>query len=183
VPEAYGFKSVKWISHVVLTNLFHANDTYAEWNNNIESWLKSFAATLSIPRNVKAGERFPVTGYAQVGLSGIARVQVSIRTDPPPEKPEEWIDAEILPPPKNWGDLPDGKIIEGTRGFDRDGRPTQWPMRMGKVFWAALLPGLSSGEYVFRCRTVDDQGNAQPQPRPFKNSGHCAIETKSVTVA
>ncbi len=29
VPEAYGFKS-KWLTHVVLSNLAHANDTYAE---------------------------------------------------------------------------------------------------------------------------------------------------------
>lgn len=37
VPEAYGFKSIKWLTHIVLTNLYHANDTYAEGNNDIES--------------------------------------------------------------------------------------------------------------------------------------------------
>src|SRR5262249_53400254 len=29
VPEAYGFKSVKWLQRVVLTNDYRANDTYA----------------------------------------------------------------------------------------------------------------------------------------------------------
>jgi DMSO/TMAO reductase YedYZ molybdopterin-dependent catalytic subunit len=184
VPEAYGFKSVKWISHIILTNLFHANDTYADGNNNVESWLKSFAAVLSVPRNVKARAPIPVTGYAQVGLAGVSKVQVSIRLDPPVDKSDEWIDAEILPPPKNWGFLPDNKIPADTRGFDSDtGQPTAWPMRMGKVFWAALLPGLPPGEYMLRSRTVDNQGFAQPGPRPFKNSGHSAIETKNVTVA
>ena len=28
VPEAYGFKSVKWLQRVVLTNDYGANDTY-----------------------------------------------------------------------------------------------------------------------------------------------------------
>jgi len=32
VPKAYGFKSIKWLSHLLLTNLPTANDTYAEQN-------------------------------------------------------------------------------------------------------------------------------------------------------
>src|SRR5262249_11327578 len=35
VPEGYGFKSVKWLTHVVLSNIAHANDTYAGGNNDI----------------------------------------------------------------------------------------------------------------------------------------------------
>lgn len=49
VPEAYGFKSIKWLDRIVLTNLYHANDTYAEGNNDVDSALKTFAATLSVP--------------------------------------------------------------------------------------------------------------------------------------
>ena len=56
VPEAYGFKSIKWLSHVVLTNLPHANDTYAEQGNDVDSPLKTFAATLSVPRELEAGQ-------------------------------------------------------------------------------------------------------------------------------
>src|SRR2546428_12178688 len=80
VPEAYGFKSIKWLTHVVLTNLYHANDTYAEGNNDVDSWLKTFAATISVPRQVKPGEPIPVTGYAQVGLAGLSKVQVWIQS-------------------------------------------------------------------------------------------------------
>ncbi len=38
VPEAYGFKSIKWLTRVVLTNLYHANDTDAEGNNALEKY-------------------------------------------------------------------------------------------------------------------------------------------------
>jgi DMSO/TMAO reductase YedYZ molybdopterin-dependent catalytic subunit len=183
VPEAYGFKSIKWLSHVVLSNLFHANDTYADGNNDVESWLKSFAATLSIPHQVKPGEPIPVTGYAQVGLQGLSKVQVSIRSTAEEGFAETWIDAPILPPPKNWGNLPENKIPAGTLGFDpATSQPLSWPMRLAKVHWAALLPGLAAGEYTFRCRTVDQKGIAQPMPRPFRNSGHAALESVDITV-
>lgn len=190
VPEAYGFKSIKWLTHVVLTNLYHANDTYAHGNNDLESPLKTFAATLSIPVEIRAKEPVPVTGYAQVGISGLAKVQVWVQ---PKDKewPENdpyftkapWKDAKILPVPKAWGGkLPGGTIPKGTLGFDDRGAPKSWPMRLGKADWAALLPGLPAGEYVFRCRTVDAKGQAQPMPRPFKKSGRCDIEAVKLTV-
>ncbi len=190
VPEAYGFKSIKWLTRVVLTNLYHANDTYAEGNNDVESWLKTFAATLSVPRVVKPGEKIPVTGYAQVGLAGLSKVQVWMQTNAM-ERPAgdryfataPWTDAQILPPPKHWGDLPDGKIPEGTLGFDPEtGQPRAWPMRLAKIHWAALLPGLPAGEYTLRCRTIDGKGIAQPLPRPFRNSGHSEIESVDITI-
>ena len=81
VPEAYGFKCVKWISHVVLTNLAGANDTYANENNDIDSPLKSFAATISPPRRMKAGQPTPLTGYAQVGMGGLSKVQVWLQPE------------------------------------------------------------------------------------------------------
>jgi DMSO/TMAO reductase YedYZ molybdopterin-dependent catalytic subunit len=192
VPEGYGFKSIKWLSHVVLSNLYHANDTYASGNNDVDSPLKSFAATLSFPGSVKAGEPIPVTGYAQVGISGLTKVQVWIERDGTEWPAEDkyfatapWRDAEILPPPENgkWGGgLPDDKIPAGTMHFDEQGRPKTWPLRLGKVHWAALLPGLPAGDYTLRSRTVDDKGIGQPMPRPFRKSGHSAIEEKSIRV-
>jgi len=190
VPEAYGFKSIKWLTRIVLTNLYHANDTYAEGNNDVDSGLKTFAATLSVPRQVKPGERIPITGYAQVGVSGLSKVQVWIQSngvEQPAGDPyfltAPWIDAQILPPPKHWGAVPDGKIPAGTLGFDpATGQPLTWPMRLTKVHWAALLPGLPAGEYTLRSRTIDGKGNAQPMPRPFQKSGHAAIELVEITV-
>jgi hypothetical protein len=189
VPEAYGFKSIKWLTHVVLTNLAHANDTYAEQNNDVDSDLKTFAATLSVPEVVKAGERIPVSGYAQVGISGLAKVQVSIESNAvrrPDNDPylaqAPWVDAELLAPPDHWGALSDGKIPADTRGFDSIGAPTSWPLRLTNAHWAAVLPGLPAGEYTFRCRSIDGQGHAQPMPRPFRKSGHAAIESIEITV-
>ena len=68
-------------------------------------------------------------------------------------------------------------------GFDPEtGQPRAWPMRLAKVHWAALLPGLPAGEYALRCRTIDGKGIAQPLPRPFRNSGHSEIESVDITV-
>jgi DMSO/TMAO reductase YedYZ molybdopterin-dependent catalytic subunit len=190
VPEAYGFKSIKWLSHVVLTNHPFANDTYAGQGNDIDSPLKSFAATLSAPREIAADTPFPVTGYAQVGIGGLSKVQAWIQRDDgkpvagdPYLQNAPWRDAEILPPPDHWGgDLPDDSIPAGTQGFDASGRPKSWPIRLGKVHWAVLHPGLPAGEYVLRCRAVDEKGNGQPLPRPFQKSGHAAIERISLEV-
>ncbi len=185
VPEGYGFKSVKWLTHVVLTNLYHANDTYANGNNDVDSPLKTFAATLAVPREVKANEPRVVTGYAQAGISGLAKVQTWVQKrdekwpeDDPHFTRAPWSDARILPPPASWNiPLPDN-----TLGFDKDGRPRTWPMRLGKVFWAAQLPGLPAGEYTLRCRTIDEKGHAQPMPRPFQKSGHCKIEEVKLVI-
>lgn len=190
VPEAYGFKSIKWLSHVVLSNLPHANDTYASGNNDVDSPLKSFAATLSVPTEVDAGQAIPVTGYAQVGISGLSKVQAWISPSeqdwPTGDKnfaTAPWIDVQILSPPKNWGgNLPDDAIPRGTVGSDAAGRPRTWPMRLAKVHWAVLLPGVPAGEYTFRSRTVDEKGIAQPMPRPFRKSGHAAIESVTIRV-
>ena len=190
VPEHYGFKSIKWLSHVVLTNLAQASDTYIDGNNDIDSPLKSFAATLGVIKEIKAGQPIPITGYAQVGISGVCKVQVWLARDGEPTAEGDpyfakapWIDAEILPPPKKWGgQLPDDKIPSGTLGFDDAGRPRTWPMRLGKIHWAVLLPGVPAGEYTLRSRTIDDKGHAQPMPRPFRKSGHAAIEEVNLVV-
>ncbi len=81
VPEAYGFKNIKWLSHVVLSNRWNANDTYGEQNNDVDSPLKTFCETLSTPGTVKAGQPIAVTGYAQVGISGLKSVQVWIQNN------------------------------------------------------------------------------------------------------
>ena len=43
VPRGHGFKSVKWLQRIVLTNDYKANDTYALQNNDPESYLKTAA--------------------------------------------------------------------------------------------------------------------------------------------
>jgi len=190
VPEAYGFKSIKWLTRIVLTNLYHANDTYADGNNDVESTLKTFAATLSVPSKVKPNEAIPISGYAQVGISGLSKVQIWLQSNATPRPAGDryfataaWSDAQILPPPTDWGALADKEILKGTRGFDpATGHPEAWPMRLTRVHWATLLPGVPAGEYTLRSRAIDGKGVAQPFPRPFQKSGHAAIEAVEISV-
>ena len=191
VPEAYGFKSIKWVQRLTLSNLAHANDTYAEKNNDVDSPLKSFAATLNVSKKSKPDAPLAITGYAQVGISGVSKVQVWLHDDSQSEPDGDryfdtapWIDAEILGPPANWGgDLPGGKLPLPIHNFDdTTGSPLQWPLRLAKVHWAVLLPGRPAGSYTLRCRTIDDKGIGQPMPRPFRKSGHSAIEKVSITI-
>jgi DMSO/TMAO reductase YedYZ molybdopterin-dependent catalytic subunit len=190
VPEAYGFKSIKWLTHVVLTNLPHANDTYAQQNNDVDSPLKTFAATLTRPDQPQSGQPLAFSGYAQVGVSGLSKVQVSIEPSsklrPAGDNRFEdapWVDATMLPAPTRWHSLDDGKIPPRTFGFDDSGSPLQWPMPLCNAHWAHHFDGLPAGDYTFRCRSLDANGLAQPMPRPFRKSGHAAIESLTITVS
>ena len=190
MPEGYGFKCIKWLSHMVLSNRSNANDTYGTQNNDVDSPLKTFCATLSFPPVATPNQPIPVTGWGQVGISGLKKVQFWVHSNAE-ELPAgdryfskaPWRDATILPPPKNWGgDLPESKIPASTIGFDPAGQPKTWPLPLSKIHWAALVPGLPAGEYTFRCRTIDKNGIAQPLPRPFNKSGRATIEQKNLVV-
>ncbi len=189
VPEAYGFKSIKWLSHIMLSNIPAANDTYAEQNNDVDSPLKSFASFLSVPAKAQSGSPILISGYAQVGISGVAKVQVCV--EPESKMPDSndpyfnksrWLDAKILGPPSKWSGLPGNQVPTGTIGFDASGKPLHWPLRLTNAHWAVALPGLTPGNYSLRCRTVDDRGQAQPMPRPFQKSGRAAIESMNIIV-
>ena len=179
VPEAYGFKSVKWLKSVVLTNEPAASDTYADGNNDIDSWMKSMSLFVETPTRIKSGQPIPITGMAQVGVSGLSKVQVWISPVDkrwPKEDPyftkAPWKEASILPPPKKWGgELSSGKLPQGVRFFDKDGIPKHWPMRYTISHWAASLNNIKKGKYNLYCRTIDNNGIAPPMPRPFKKSG------------
>jgi len=190
VPEEYGNKSVKWLQRIVLTNNFQANDTYAGWNNDTVSYIKTCARFIHTPKTIKAGESAPITGVAQVGFSGRRKVQYWLvpESEPPPEDDPyftkaQWQDADILPPPKDWGgDLPEGKLPSIPLQFDRAGKPHRWPIPNTIVHWAALLRAPGSGKYDLRCRTIDANGIAQPMPRPFPKSGHNVIQKVQIVV-
>jgi hypothetical protein len=190
VPEAYGFKSVKWIQRVVLTNTPGANDTYADEGNDVDSWMKSVARFVSHPAEARSGAMVAVSGVAQVGLSGLSRVQVWVhrRADPlPADGPifadAPWRDAQLLPPPTRWGGGLSGPMPAGTLGFDgASGRPAKWPLRYAVAHWTAAFPAPAPGEYDIRCRAIDANGVAQPMPRPIGRSGMNAIEQVALTV-
>jgi DMSO/TMAO reductase YedYZ molybdopterin-dependent catalytic subunit len=189
VPDGYGNKSVKWLQRVVLTNDFQANDTYAQWNNDTNSAIKTCARFIHTPERIKAGQPAAITGLAQVGPAGLSEVQYCIQPkgDAPADTDPQfaggnWKPADILPPPDDWGGgLPGGKLPSVPDQIDpATGKPRTWPLRNAIVHWAALLTNLAPGEYDLRCRTIDANGIAQPMPRPFPKSGHNAIQTVSL---
>ncbi len=55
IPWAHGFKSIKWLQRIVVTNDYNANDTYAEQNNDLESHLKTAAYLDDFPAKLPAG--------------------------------------------------------------------------------------------------------------------------------
>jgi DMSO/TMAO reductase YedYZ molybdopterin-dependent catalytic subunit len=189
VPEAYGFKSVKWLQRVLLTNEYGASDTYQLGNNDLDSPMKTFARFLDTPATAPAGQPLPISGIAQVGVSGLARVQywVHPRAEPlPDDDPSltrgDWRDAEILPPPADWGGgLPAGDRPDAPLQFD-GAIPRSWPLRYTVAHWAAELPPLAPGSYDLHCRSIDLNGIAQPLPRPFAKGGRAEIQTVPLEV-
>jgi DMSO/TMAO reductase YedYZ molybdopterin-dependent catalytic subunit len=193
VPEAYGFKSVKWLQRVELTNKYAANDTYHSGNNDLDSPMKTFARFSHVPSSlagsvnsmplevdprtpctVPVGTAFEVAGIAQVGVSGLSRVEWWLRdctddwdaaADPHCER-GDWRAAELLPAPADR----DGMRL--TTRVQRD----EWPLRFTFAHWRATLPPLNAGRYELRCRSVDQNGIAQPMPRPFPKSGRAEIQ-------
>jgi DMSO/TMAO reductase YedYZ molybdopterin-dependent catalytic subunit len=192
VPGSYGNKSLKWVQRAVLTNEFKANDSdAAEFNNDTENLLKTRARFISAPKETAPQKPVAITGMAQVGLSGLERVQYCVHSqehpwpaDDPNWTRADWKDAEILPPPSNWGGgLPGGTLPPNVLQLDPvKGTPLHWPMRFTIVHWVALIPGLPAGNYDLCCRTFDNNAIAQPMPRPFARTGYNTIHHVTLTV-
>lgn len=191
VPDAYGNKAVKWLQTIVLTNNPKANDTYAEWNNDTVSKVKTCARFIHTPKKIKAGQSAPITGLAQVGMSGLSKVQYwicpqdkSLPKDDPYFIKAKWIDANVLPAPEDWGGgLKDGKLPPIPSQIEPETkRPYTWPLRNTIAHFAALIKIEKSGKYDLRCRTIDANGIAQPMPRPFPKSGNNTIQRVEIVV-
>jgi DMSO/TMAO reductase YedYZ molybdopterin-dependent catalytic subunit len=190
VPGAYGSKSTKWVKRVVLTNDYKSNDSDAELNNDPENPMKTRARFINAPKEVPSGKPVPLTGMAQVGVSGLKKVQYWVDTHKkasPAEDPywtrAEWKDAHILPPPSNWGGgLPEGKLPPTNQTDPGTGKPIEWPLRYTIVHWAALLPGMVPGNYDVCCRTIDGNGIAQPLPRTLPRTGFNTLHVINLVV-
>ncbi|MBX9624227.1 MAG: molybdopterin-dependent oxidoreductase [Gemmataceae bacterium] len=194
VPWAHGFKSIKWLQKVVLTNKYEANDTYATQNNDPESYLKT-AAYFDDDKDATypAGKPVVVRGTCMVGWPGLERVEFWLRPDAgtkgrlAPDDPAwaaaTWKPAAVDPPPKDWGGgLPDGVPPKDVWGFGPDGKPKDWPLRYSIAHWSLRLADLPPGRYELRVRTVDKNGFAQPEPRPGQRSGKNLVPCKLFAV-
>ena len=190
VPGCYGSKSTKWLKRVVMTNEFKANDSDADLNNDPENPMKTRARFINPPKSIAPGKPAPLTGFAQVGVSGIRKVQYCVqphRESLPAEDAywakADWKDAGILPPPRNWGGgLPGGKLPPTLQTDPATGTPIEWPLRYTIAHWAVLMPGLPAGEYDLCCRTIDGNGIAQPLPRTLPRTGFNSLHVVKVAV-
>lgn len=194
VPWAHGFKSIKWLQRIVITNQYQANDTYHNGNNDVESHLKTAAYVDALPEAHRSGQPIHVTGTVMVGLSGLKRVEYwlrenadrlgPLRDDDPAWNTARWQPCTIAPPPRDWGGtLPQGVLPQGVFGFDpKTGRPRDWPMRYSWGLWSATLRDLQPGVYEFRARAVDLNDFAQPEPRPYPKSGRNEVQMRRIVV-
>jgi DMSO/TMAO reductase YedYZ molybdopterin-dependent catalytic subunit len=194
VPWAHGFKSIKWLQRITLTNDYKANDTYAEANNDPDSYLKTMARIDDGPEAFKVGDKIAISGVAVSGWSGLKRVEYWLRPDAgkhgalPDDDPAwgaaKWQPCRLDPAPDDWGGhLPGGVMPKDVWGFDAaTGRPKEWPMRYSLARWSVTLTGLAAGAYEFRVRSVDLNGFAQPELRPYPKSGRNEIQYKPIVV-
>jgi DMSO/TMAO reductase YedYZ molybdopterin-dependent catalytic subunit len=194
VPWAHGFKSIKWLQRIVLTNDYQANDTYALQNNDPESVLKTAAYIGKGPQSFRAGEPIAITGTAMVGCSGLKRVEFWLRNatsaegklaeDDPAWKTAVWKPCDLMRPPDDWHSIfPARTAPNDVWGFDHDsGKPRDWPLLYSTLPWIARIESLRPGNYEFRARTVDLNGFAQPEPRPYQKSGLNAVPVRTFVV-
>jgi len=188
IPWAHGFKSIKWLQRIAVTNDYKANDTYAIQNNDPESHLKTAAYIDQAPEKFPAGQAVSFTGLALAGLSGLKRVEHWLRRvepgtpaiafDDATYRAATWTACELEAPPADWsGILPAGIAAKDVLGFDpATGRPATWPLRYSMISWSTTLKDLAPGKYEFRARAVDVNDFAQPEPRPMLKTGKNAVE-------
>jgi len=188
VPWAHGFKSIKWLQYIAVTNDFKANDTYANQNNDPESHLKTAAYIDQATEKYPAGLSVFVSGLAISGLSGLKRVEYWLRRVEPGTPPVvqddqtyragPWVECELETPPEDWSRvLPPGVAANEVLGFDATtGRPMTWPLHYSMISWFATLRDLKPGKYEFRARAVDLNDFPQPEPRPIPKAGKNAVE-------
>lgn len=193
VPWTHGFKNIKWLQQIFVTNDYRPNDTYALQNNDPEAGLKTAAYIDEIPASIEAGSAVVVTGQVISGLSGVDHVEYWLRPvaadaapladDDPELLAAPWQPCRLFPPP-DWNTvLPAGTTTRDVLGFDATtGEPRSWPTRFGMGAWLAGLSDLAPGKYEFRARAVDLNGYAQPEPRPAQKSGRNAVEVRTFEV-
>jgi len=187
IPWAHGFKSIKWLQRIVVTNDYKANDTYAEQNNDPESHLKTAAYLDDLPAKIPARQPLNVSGLVISGLSGLKRVEYLLSREdrqPADDNVEQWTECRLEDPPADWNSvLPAGVSSRQLLGFNaRTGQPAAWPLRYSMVSWSAMLKGLAPGKYAVRARAVDLNGFAQPEPRPNQKAGQNALEVREFEV-
>ena len=154
VPWAHGFKSIKWLQRIVLTNDYQGQRYLRPPEQRSRIVLEDRRLSRQGHRSsFKAGEPIEIEGTAMVGWSGLSGVEFWLRPaagadakldeDDPAWKTAVWRPCEIMPPPDDWESiLPAGTSTREVWGFDpTTGRPKDWPLLFSMVPWTARWRG------------------------------------------
>jgi DMSO/TMAO reductase YedYZ molybdopterin-dependent catalytic subunit len=189
LPWAYGFKNIKWLQRLRLTNDTKVIDTYG---GEPDAYLKTQVPRIDGQDSFKAGAPVTYHGVAVVGLPGLQRVEYWLRPDAKTAgkladkawQNPSWKPAILEPPPEDWSaHLPRGISPKEIWGLDpQTGKPKDWPLRYTVARWSVTLTDVKPGDYALFVRTVDQNGHAQPQPRPQDSTGRAGIPTKIIKV-
>ena len=195
VPWSHGYKSIKWLQHIFVTNDARNNDTYSSGNNDPDSFLKTAAyVDKSLDgQKIAAGTPVFVTGQVISGLSGVERVEYWLRRvegEPQPlaDDADEllkaaWQPCELEALPDWKSVLPKNISPLQVLAFDpQRGQPLTWPPRYGMCSYHAMIKDLKPGRYEVRARSVDLNDFAQPEPRPLQKTGKNGIQVRRFEV-
>jgi DMSO/TMAO reductase YedYZ molybdopterin-dependent catalytic subunit len=191
VPDALGFKSMKWLDWLCVTDN-PVPDGWYERGRGVrlpprlkDPTLKTIARIAPVPgpggRPVhprhgpfRSGECLGIRGYAVAGPRGLAAVRFRIR-----EGHAIGVGRIVgeglasFEPPGRWG--LGGPMPAGVIHFEGD-RPMRWPLPLAWVYWQAAFGPLPRGRYGFEVWAVDAEGHDQPMPDPDEHSGSARRE-------
>jgi DMSO/TMAO reductase YedYZ molybdopterin-dependent catalytic subunit len=168
LPEAWGYKNVKWLSALDLstsddafgkyeTELYSPDSNPREVHEGIDRSGRMPLMTLVTKPSSSVGSEVegPDVEFAGVALSGGARVtSVEVNVDgagwAPVRLPSELETKATL--------------TRALAGLDPDtiqGAAGQWPYTGSWVTWSHTVTGLAPGEHTIQFRATDDRGNLQ----------------------
>ena len=197
VPDMLGFKSIKWLSWMVVTNALEPNGWYERGKGvrlpdyQKDPTLKTMARIASVPDgcghpthprlgSFPAGHPLRFRGYAVAGPRGLASVWFRVTTFCPLGRGtvvEEGL--ATFEGPGNWG--LSGPIPPGVVHFEGQ-QPSRWPLPSAWTFWQAWFGPLPPGRYEFEVWAVDLEGHEQPCPDPDEQSGSVRREVVTFEV-
>jgi DMSO/TMAO reductase YedYZ molybdopterin-dependent catalytic subunit len=168
VPGWYGMASVKWLARIeAIDEPFHGEfqtRKYVYAPGDPVTLMRPKAAFDPLPRAVRAGSPFPISGLAWSGCA-IARVQVEVG---------------------GAGFAGDGRSPQGAAlvGVWHEARLVGPPLRHAwRRFEARWLPA-RPGVHRLRCRAIDERGESQPDEPRWNDLGYGAngVEERLVEV-
>ncbi|GAC1463151.1 MAG: hypothetical protein NVSMB9_00270 [Isosphaeraceae bacterium] len=197
VPDALGFKSIKWLDWLSVTDGAVPNGWYERGRGvrlprgQKDPTLKTIARIAPVPGpdgelihprlgDFSPGQILSFRGYAVSGLRGLAEVR--FRITQAKRLGEECLIHEgpaRIEPPGDWG--LNGPFPPNVMHFAGQ-VPTRWPLPYAWVYWQASFGPLPPGRYMFEVWAYDQEGHSQPMPDPNEHSGSARRETVTFQV-